>query len=169
MQSSAAFSKCRRYRYALWRQWAEGPRVLFVMLNPSTADETVNDPTIRRCISFAKAWGYGSLVAGNLFALRTPSPAVLKKNANPVGPRNDAWLRRLLAESNFVVAAWGNHGQYRNRSDQVRKWLPRFHVLGITKQGEPRHPLYVAGVKTPWHQLNSSQKNTHDCDPSARR
>ena len=77
--TKAEFSGCRQYRYAFWRKWAEGPQVLFIMLNPSTADECVDDPTIRRCIRLAKGWGFGSLAVGNLFAFRTPSPMTLKR------------------------------------------------------------------------------------------
>src|SRR5262245_52290853 len=106
--SAAAFSRCRRYRFALWRRWASGPQVLFVMLNPSTADEDCDDATIRRCIGFARSWGFGAMAAGNLFALRSTSPTVLKTSRRPVGRGNDAWLVRLQSTSAVVVAAWGN-------------------------------------------------------------
>ena len=143
MKSAAEFSVCRRYRYALWRQWASGPEVLFVMLNPSTADETADDPTIRRCIGLARSWGFGSLAVGNVFAYRTGSPARLKKTAQPIGAANDAWLRRLQRSASLTIAAWGNHGAYLDRSRIVRATLGAPHTLGLTVRGEPRHPLYL--------------------------
>ncbi len=144
MKSGAAFSACRRYRYALWRRWSEGPAVLFVMLNPSTADATRDDPTIRRCIAFAQSWGFGALAVGNLFALRTPSPRALARSAAAVGPRNDRWLRRLQRDAALIVAAWGDHGRLLDRAAAVRRMLAEPHVLGLTGAGQPRHPLYVA-------------------------
>src|SRR5882724_4976365 len=93
--NGAVLSDCERYRYALWRRWAERPAVLFVGLNPSTADALQDDPTIRRCIRFAKAWGYGALYMGNLFAFRATDPRAMKAEADAVGPDNDGWLRQL--------------------------------------------------------------------------
>jgi hypothetical protein len=145
MRSDACISRCGTYRYALWRRWAPGPQVLFVMLNPSTADRQRNDPTIRRCIGLAAAWGYGALAVGNLFAFRTPSPKVLKRAARPVGRANDRWLAWLAAESTRVVAAWGNEGALLARDAQVRALLAPLYVLSLTRQGQPRHPLYAPG------------------------
>jgi hypothetical protein len=139
----ARFSRCRLYRYALWRRWSDGPQVLFVMLNPSTADETHDDPTVRRCIGFAQAWGFGAIAVGNLFALCTSSPSALQAAKLPIGNMTDRWLARLQAESSVVVAAWGNHGTFCGRSTVVRAWLREPHVLGVTRRGEPRHPLYA--------------------------
>lgn len=149
MRTAAAFSGCRRYRYALWRRWSDGPQLLFVMLNPSTASETANDPTIRRCIGFARDWGYGALAVGNLFAWRTPSPARLKRARGPVGGDNDAWLRRLAAESAMTVAGWGNHGALHGRDRIVRELLLDPYVLGLTGANAPRHPLYVRADTRP--------------------
>lgn len=143
VRSDACFSRCGTYRYALWRRWAAGPQVLFVMLNPSTADKQRNDPTIRRCIGFAASWGYGAVAVGNLFAFRTPSPRVLRQAAHPVGRANDRWLLRLAAESNCVIAAWGNEGVLLARDSRVRELLAPLNALGLTQQGQPRHPLYV--------------------------
>ena len=143
MDTKAALSNCREYRYALWRKWAEGPQVLFVMLNPSTADENADDPTIRKCIALAKSWGFGSLAVGNLFAFRTPSPVVLKQSPLPVGDANDDWLQRLQSTAALTVAAWGNHGAFHGRGGVVRSMLANPYVLGLTKLGQPRHPLYV--------------------------
>ncbi len=142
-ESGAIISACGRYRYALWRRWQPGPALLFVMLNPSTADAANNDPTIRRCIGFAQSWGFGSLLVGNLFALRTPSPKRLLKARAPVGPDNAEWLQRLQQHAELTVAGWGNHGQYRRAGTKMRLLLTDPKVLGLTKLGEPRHPLYV--------------------------
>ncbi len=149
MASTAAFSHCGRYRYALWRRWADGPQLLFVMLNPSTASASANDPTIRRCIGFARDWGFAALAVGNLFAWRTPSPARLRQARGPVGGRNDAWLEHLHSQSQLTVAAWGNHGTWRGRDVVVRALLRDPHVLGLTAAGAPRHPLYVRTMTRP--------------------
>lgn len=144
--SRAEISECGLYRYGLWRKWSDGPQVLFVMLNPSTADANQDDPTIRRCISFAKSWEFGSLAVGNLFAYRSTDPGFLKTVADPVGPMNDYWLLRIRSESSLCVAAWGNHGNIGNRSRFARDLLTRngqIHALRMTRQGEPEHPLYI--------------------------
>jgi hypothetical protein len=122
------------------------------MLNPSTADEARDDPTIRRCIGFARTWGYGSLAVDNLFAYRTRSSAELYAAIDPVGPENDDWLRRLQEESSLTIAAWGNHGRLLGRSTAFGRRLGGLHILGLTGLGEPRHPLYVrAGtIPHPW-------------------
>ena len=105
-KNAAAFSPDRRYRYTLRRQWDDAlPYCLFVMLNPSTADATQDDPTIRRCIGFTKAWGFGGLLVGNLFALRSTDPAALYHADDPVGPENDSCLRTLRDEAALSVAA----------------------------------------------------------------
>ena len=140
----AAFSRCGTYRYALWRRWDESrPHVLFVALNPSTADDRKDDPTIRRCIGFARDWGYGGLAVANLFAFRATLPAVLREARAPVGPRNDRWLARLAGETGLVVAAWGAYGRLADRAAEVAPWLGDCHCLGLTAGGAPRHPLYV--------------------------
>jgi hypothetical protein len=142
-QSDARMSPCGTYRYALWRRWAPGPQVLFVMLNPSTADQTRDDPTIRRCIGFAARWGFGAVAVGNLFAYRTSSPRVLRRAPHPVGRANDRWLGRLAAESSRVIAAWGNEGTLLGRDAEVRELLSPLYALALTRQGQPRHPLYL--------------------------
>jgi hypothetical protein len=156
MESHAEFSLCRQYRYALTRRWAEGPQVLFVMLNPSTADEIDDDPTIGRCIGFAKSWGFGSLAVGNLFAYRTPSPALLMDAADPIGFDNDRWLRTLQRSAELTVAAWGNHGRFRDRGKIVSQTLGAAHVLRLNGTGEPAHPLYISANTrpTPWELKN---------------
>lgn len=143
MTRSAVLSPEGMYRYRLDRIWAEGPRVLFVMLNPSTADGTQDDPTLRRCIGFARDWGYASLTVANLYAYRATAPAELKKAADPVGPECDLYLERCAGEAALVVAAWGMHAQP-ERVEQVRRLLgPEVMALAWTKAGQPRHPLYV--------------------------
>lgn len=140
----AAFSRCGTYRYALWREWDDGaPTVLFIALNPSTADHRRDDPTIRRCMGFARNWGFGRLVVANLFAYRTSEPARLRLADAPIGPRNDRWLARLASDASLVLAAWGVHGDYLGRAEQVRSRQPGLHCLGTTTGGSPRHPLYV--------------------------
>lgn len=137
------FSSCGAYRYALWRRWAAGPQVLFVMLNPSTADATKDDPTIRRCVSFARSWGFGSLAVGNLFGFRSTDSRRLQMAPDPVGPENDSWLNRIRGDVSLCVAAWGNDGNRSARSALLRALVEPVHVLGLTSAGAPRHPLYV--------------------------
>ena len=140
---SAGFSRCGRYRYWLRRIWDPAlTHCVFIGLNPSTADATEDDPTLRRCISFARKWGYGSLLMVNLFSLRATDPSVLKLAADPVGPRTDLWLRRATAETDTIVAAWGNGGLLMNRAMTVHQMLKNPYCLGLTALGMPRHPLY---------------------------
>jgi len=149
-ESGANFSRCRRYRYTLWRRWDPArPAVMIIGLNPSTADARQDDPTIRRCIGFARDWGYGGLVVTNLFAFRATYPADLKAAADPVGPRNDAWIRRMAGQVEIVVAAWGNDGAWLNRSTRIcRMFCDRLHCLRLNAGGEPAHPLYLpAGLR----------------------
>lgn len=151
--NTAELSPCRRYRYALWRTWDDRlPRVMFIGLNPSTADETVDDPTLRRTMDFARRWGFGGVGNGNLFAFRATDPKAMRAAEDPVGPDNDAWLRRLADEAGLVVAAWGNHGAFLERSAAVRRALPDLHVLKLNASGEPAHPLYQrADIRpAPW-------------------
>jgi hypothetical protein len=146
LQSAAIFSRCRTWRYSLVRQWDPTVQtVVFVGLNPSTADETVDDPTIRRCIRFAREWGYGGLVMCNLFAYRATDPKDMKAAEDPVGPENDDYLRSCAQRAGLVVAAWGAHGGHLGRAQQVvdAGLLGNFTVLGLTKDGHPRHPLYM--------------------------
>ena len=150
MKKGAQLSACRKYRYALWRTWDETkPQVMIIGLNPSTADETKDDPTIIRCINFAKAWGYGGVCMANLFAFRATAPSDMKASSDPVGTENDVWLTQLSKESGIVVAAWGNDGSYLKRSDTVRKTLSHLHYIKMNKSGEPAHPLYLKGDLTP--------------------
>jgi hypothetical protein len=143
VKNSAALSDCRRYRYALWRTWDDTlPRVMFIGLNPSTADEKGDDPTLRRTMDFARRWGFGGVGNGNLFAYRATDPKVMMAAEDPVGRENDRWLKRLAADAGLVVAAWGNDGGFRGRSAEVRRLLPDLHCLKLNASGEPAHPLY---------------------------
>jgi hypothetical protein len=147
----AQFSECRTYRYTLWRIWDEdGPHLNVIGLNPSTADETSDDPTSRRCIGFARAWGYGGLVMTNLFAFRSTDPAGLTTVADPIGPMNDHHLE-ISACSGTPLAAWGAHPIARARGAEIMRRLHDLDVqcLGLTKSGAPRHPLYVPRTTQP--------------------
>lgn len=147
--TGATFSPCRRYRYALWRRWADGPPCCFVMLNPSTADEVQLDPTIRRCLDFSKSWGFAGLSVGNIFAFRSTDPQLMRSQTDPVGPDNDWYLRDMAQHAGKIICAWGNHGDLLNRSAAVRELLKDCELwcLGRNKNGEPKHPLYVKADK----------------------
>lgn len=153
MLRSAVFSPCRTWRYALYRIWDETkPPLAVIGLNPSTADETQDDPTVRRCIRFARDWGYGGLVMLNMFAFRSTDPAGLRSAADPRGPEND---QRLLDETaqRRVLCAWGTHGSLFGRDSTVTTMLTKASrdlvCLGRTKDGYPRHPLYVRADTRP--------------------
>lgn len=152
--AGALFSPCRQYRYRLWRRWDEDkPYVNFLMLNPSTADEVKLDPTCNRCKGFAIDWGYGALVVTNLFAWRATEPDDMKAAPDPVGPDNDGHIVKVAKGAGVLVAAWGNHGQYRARMDQVRNLLKangvQLNALRINGSGEPSHPLYLPSELKP--------------------
>ena len=150
MDSGAHFSRCRRFRYALWREWdASLPAVMLIGLNPSTADATRDDPTIRRCIGFARSWGFGRLWMVNLFAFRATYPKDLMAAADPVGPRNDWWLRRTGRRADRIVAGWGNDGARYGRSYRVRELFgDRLEIIRLNATGQPAHPLYLpAGLE----------------------
>ncbi|MBU2098558.1 MAG: DUF1643 domain-containing protein [Gammaproteobacteria bacterium] len=150
MKNTAKLSECRNYRYALWRSWDnEKPFVMFIGLNPSTADESTDDPTLTRCINYAKSWGYGGVCMGNLFAYRATDPAAMMAAKDPVGDDNDLWLRKLAKEAEIIIAAWGNDGAYMGRSRQVLKFIPNLYCLKINKSGEPAHPLYQSASIRP--------------------
>lgn len=149
--STALYSPCEAYRYALTREWSTGPRLLYVMLNPSKATEAQNDPTVERCERRARALGFGAFRVCNLFGWRETSPALLKRAQTPVGPANDTALlegAQWVGNTGVILCGWGVHGAYLGRGAQVTQMLrdtkaPLRH-LGLTKEGHPRHPLYVA-------------------------
>lgn len=149
--AGAVLSPCGTYRYTLDRVWdASRPTALFIMLNPSTADASEGDPTIRRCRSFATREGCGALTVVNLFALRSTDPGTLSTHPDPVGPQNDMHIALAIdRQPAVVIAAWGAHPFARHRMVQVADVLAahggRLECLGKTKGGDPRHPLYVRG------------------------
>ncbi len=145
--SGAQFSDCQKYRYALWRIWDRSkPLIMFIGLNPSTADHINDDPTIRRVKKFAADWGYGGVYMMNLFAFVTPYPEELKKCDDPIG-ENDGWLEKISSQCEKIIFAWGSFPEATERAEFV---LNNFngHALIINQDGSPRHPLYVpANVK----------------------
>lgn len=170
--SGAIISEDERYRYVLFREWrghgsdenwrwfdavdGNGHKLgvpktcLFIMLNPSTADALNDDPTIRRCVSFAKAWKYDRLEVVNLFAYRTKSPSELKAlldKDDPVGRSNIKYVQQAMTDAGLIVCAWGVHGSHLDQDETVLGWLPferKIYSLGTTKDGSPKHPLYIA-------------------------
>ncbi|WDE09295.1 DUF1643 domain-containing protein [Thalassomonas viridans] len=146
MARSAVFSPCRRYRYQLGREWSGGGKTcVFIGLNPSKADETRDDPTIRRCIRYAREWGYDRLVMVNLFAYRSTKPAWLARADNPVGEENNKYLLKVCRSADLLIAAWGNHGALHRRDQAVKQLLSEFVIkcLKLTKLGHPAHPLFL--------------------------
>lgn len=142
-RSGAIFSECRNYRYALWRIWDESkPLVMFIGLNPSTANEASDDPTIRRVKSMAKTWGYGGVYMMNLFAWVTAYPEELKSCIDPIGG-NIEWLYRISQRCDKVVFAWGNFKEAEQRAKEVATTFPNAYALHVNKNGSPKHPLYV--------------------------
>lgn len=156
------FSPDRKYRYALWRYLggevelfsSVDPRakldtsyVAFICLNPSTADETIDDPTIRRCCGFVRDWGYKWFCMLNLFAFRATDPRDMINEVEPVGLENDRILLEIASKAGLVVAAWGVHGTLNHRCNIVSGLLEahrvRLYCLGKTKEGHPKHPLYL--------------------------
>jgi hypothetical protein len=152
--STAVYSDCEKYRYSLTREWdTTGKRVLFVMLNPSTATEVQNDPTVERCERRARALGYGAFRVTNIFAWRATDPRDMKRATDPTGPENDATLVDGAAWADHIIAAWGAHGDHMARGFAVAEQLaalqvPLFH-LGLTKAGHPKHPLYLPYLTQP--------------------
>lgn len=146
MDRRTIFSPCRRYRYTLWREWdlTNSGYAMFIGLNPSTADETRDDPTIRRCIDFSKQWGFGALCMTNLFAFRATKPKDMMAHPMPVGPENDNYLVQCARDAGVIVAAWGNNGRLMGRDEEVLKIVDVVDCFGLTKEGCPSHPLYLS-------------------------
>ena len=140
--------------------WDEDkPLVMIIGLNPSTADEKVNDPTITRCINFASSWGYGGVCVTNLFGFRSTSPTQLKAHHDPIGKENDAWVHEMAKEAAIKVAAWGNYGKLLNRSVELLSSLDQLHCIKINKSGEPAHPLYLKAELKPVPMIPRQQAN----------
>lgn len=151
MRGSATFDRTGTYRYTLHRRWdADRPRICFCLLNPSTADAKVLDPTLTRCLRYAQAWGFGAMEVVNIFALRSTDPRGLRETADPIGPDNDRAIKRAARRCELLIAGWGNaHNIHRSlgaRAAHVRELLlgiGEVHCLGVTGAGEPKHPLYL--------------------------
>jgi hypothetical protein len=142
------------YRYHLWRRWQPAlGTVLWIMLNPSTADASFDDPTIRRCVGFAAAWGFGGIEVVNLFAFRATHPFVMMSAEDPVGPENDAVTLSAVQSADRIVAAWGSHGTFRDRGAAVTQLVlgtgKTLECLGVTGNKQPKHPVRLPGALTP--------------------
>ena len=156
--STAVFSPCEAYRYLLTRAWApDQGKALFIMLNPSTATERQNDPTVERCERRARTLGFGAFRVCNIFAYRATDPRAMRAAPDPVGPWNDAAILDSLPWADCIICAWGTHGAHLDRGPQVERLLraagaPLWH-LGLSKAGHPKHPLYIgyAVQPQPWH------------------
>jgi len=154
MESGALFSRCRRWRYLLWRHWdASKPAANFLMLNPSTADEVRLDPSCTRARNYAEKWGYGALIVTNIFGWRATDPDDMKKTRDPVGKGNDAAILQAARAAAIVVCAWGNHGAHDNRGARVEGQLRaagiKLFLLRRNSDGQPAHPLYLPGNLEP--------------------
>lgn len=173
ISKGARISSCSKYRYLLWREWrgTHDPKnwhwlgfkdgagaecghpktCLFVMLNPSTADGETDDATIRRCVGFAKMWNYERLEVVNLYAYRATKPKDLFAAGDDMhGPENQEVIERAARDAGIIICAWGAHGDSW-QAENVRGWMHmrRHHALGFTKDGHPRHPLYLPADAEP--------------------
>lgn len=148
---NARFSRCRNYRYSLTRSWNEGSgKAVFIGLNPSTADKLQDDPTIRRCVGFARSWGCASMEIVNLFAFCATKPEDLRLAEEPIGRYTDRGIANAIAEATLSIACWGNHGAFLARSEQILERHPELLCLGINASGMPKHPLYIKATQTPF-------------------
>ena len=147
-KSVASYSPCKTYRYSLTRTWSSGnPKLLYLLLNPSTATETKNDPTVVRCQIRAYKLGYQSFRVCNLFAFRSTSPSTLKDCVDPIGPLNDQVIKRSITWADKIICAWGANGALLDRDTEIKSVLKKmgkeYLHLGLTKDNHPMHPLYV--------------------------
>lgn len=169
MTRTCQFSPDRLFRYTLWREWpAPTPQLYYtadphlgyypgqhsqflmvIGLNPSTADETKDDATIRRCVNFAKSMGFGALCMTNLFAYRETDPAKMMRYPFPVGADNDHWLKSISSEAGMVIAAWGAKGKFLDRDKEVQKLITNLHCFRRNADGSPEHPLYLPKETAP--------------------
>jgi hypothetical protein len=153
VRREAVFSDCRRYRYRLSMMRQAGPRVLWVLLNPSVADEFIDDPTVRRCQRWAAAWGYAGAEIVNIFAWRDTDPKGMRAASDPVGPDNDRHLLAAAADASLIVCGWGVHGAHMERGRQVAAMLHAaghtLNALRVTRGGHPQHPLYLPSALAP--------------------
>ena len=152
--SEAVYSPCERFRYLLTRRWQPaGRKALFVMLNPSTATELQNDPTVERCERRARALGFAAFRVANIFAYRATDPKRMRAAPDPVGPMNDAAIAASALWADAILCAWGTHGAHLGRGQAVERLLrasgrPLMH-LGLTRDGHPKHPLYIGYARAP--------------------
>jgi hypothetical protein len=150
----ALLSPDQKYRYVLTRTWSDDvkQKLVIIGLNPSTADAFVDDPTIRRCIRFAKDWGFDQLIMLNIFALRSTDPELLKGELDPIGPENDRLIDEYLEEAHMVLVAWGANEMidHNDRADHVLLRIREPYCLGTTMSGHPRHPLYIKADTKPF-------------------
>ena len=152
--STAIYSDCERYRYALTRIWdPQGTKALFIMLNPSTATEVQNDPTVERCERRARALGFGAFQVTNIFAWRDTDPKAMRVAADPIGPGNDAAILQGCSWADQIICAWGTHGAHLDRGPSLERTLRQtgraLYHLGLSKAGHPKHPLYISYAEVP--------------------
>lgn len=146
--SGAVFSDCGKYRWILWRRWGNGNEFAHICgLNPSTADHERNDPTVRREIDFCQRWVFDGLIKTNAFGLRATDPRVMLAHADPIGTENDAWITIAIGLATISIAAWGVHGAHLERAAALKKRCA-WKCFGVTKAGQPRHPLYLPKTTT---------------------
>lgn len=144
MKKDAMLSKDRQYRYVLSRIWDEDkPIVVFIGLNPSTADELNDDSTITKCINYAKSWSYGGFYMLNLFAYRAKNPSDMFDAKEPIGSENDNFIKEYIKKSDKIVCAWGDNGDFKQRGESVLELVPNAYYLKLNKSGQPAHPLYL--------------------------
>ena len=154
IESSAVYSPCKKYRYSLTRAIPNSKlSLLFILLNPSTATEIANDLTVSRCQTRARVLGDGSFRICNLFAYRTKSPAIMKNYPEPIGPQNDRIIHNSILWATKIICAWGGHGTHLNRSREIREMIDTIGTtvdhLGLTKNNQPKHPLYLSYSQKP--------------------
>lgn len=142
--SGAIFSDCRKYRYDLWRVWDKSKScVVFIGLNPSTANEIENSPTLNKCVAYAKRFEFGGLHMINLFAYIATNPKDMLIADDPIGIDNNRWISQIC-NNRDTIAVWSNHGKHRNRDVDVKKLIANLKCLKINKNGTPAHPLYLS-------------------------
>lgn len=153
MHKGAILSSCKKHRLQLWREWDFNlPKVLFIMLNPSTADHEQDDPTLRRCIDFAKQWGYGGLYIGNLYSLRAADPKTLVKVSKFNHRDNHKHIVSIAQQCQLVVCAWGNYPIIKKLGTPLnilKQLNQKLHCIDLSKTGTPKHPLYLKKSLTP--------------------
>lgn len=144
LATDAVFSDCSRYRWLLMRRWNEGSKIcMFIGLNPSTADYSNDDPTVSRCVGFARKWGCSAMYMMNAYAFRATDPKVMKRQSDPVGQQCDEHLKAISASCSIKVACWGAHIET-YRQTELKRMIPGLKCFGLTAKGYPKHPLYLS-------------------------